>query len=341
MLSNMGSQLSLFDSALLSSGLSALSGSIKDEISNNLSADLKGLKGRRVIFATSSNRQPLVQWLERSSTLFPDHIEINHSPTLLSAVDSSIVPICDLADGTLYVSRVAVVFSIGGSLSNYLRLGPFLYHSNGDSQQLAPVGLDKTVNDGKLLEAAIRTQMERSAVAHLSRFLRGSIILIDGTLRLTSSDSSSPRIIQEAKRNNNTLVGISKTSKIRSISQIASQLRGMNGAPFFYRLPYRPPDSSIGSSVVAKFRDDGLAFRTDILGRDIGEALSLLAGNDAFYRGYPESLRLAHHLSVFTPFEIVCIRSHLSSILKLIELPSEDTREVILRWFWSFRGGIQ
>ncbi|MEE8187466.1 MAG: DNA double-strand break repair nuclease NurA [Nitrososphaerales archaeon] len=337
MLSNMGIQLSLLDSALLSSGLSSLSGSIKDEISNNLSADLKGLEGRRVIFATSSNRQPLVQWQEGSSTVLPDHIEINHSPTLLSAVDSSIVPICDLADGTLYVSRVAVVFSIGGSPSNYLRLGPFLYHSNGDSR----LGLDRTVNDEKLLEAAIRTQMERSAIGHLARFLKGSIILIDGTLRLTSSESSSPGIIQEAKRNNNTLIGISKTSKIQSVSEIASQLRGIYGAPFFCRLNYGPTDSSIYTSVIAKFRDDGVAFRTDILGRDTREALALLAGNDAFYRGYPESLRLAHHLSVFTPFEVVCIRSHLSSVLKLIELPSEDTREVILRWFWSFKGRIQ
>jgi len=341
MLSNMGIQLSLLDSAVLSSGLSSLSGSIRDEISNNLSADLKSLEGRRVIFATSSNRQPLVQWYEASSTLLPEYVEINRSPTLLSAVDSSIVPICDLADGTLYVSRVAVVFSIGGGPSNYIRLGPFLCHSNEGSLSSGQVGLERTVNDERFLEAAIRTQMERSAVAHLSQFLRGSIILIDGTLRLTSSQSDSPKIISEAKRNNNTLIGISKTTKIRSISQIASQLRGKTGAPFFCRLSYGHTDPSLSTSVIAKFRDDGLAFRTDILGGDVCEALALLAGNDTFYRGYPECLRLAHHLSVFTPFEVVCIRSHLSRFLKLVELPSEDTREVILRWFWSFKGRIQ
>ena len=55
-------------------------------------------------------------------------------------------------------------------------------------------------------------------------------------------------------------------------------------------------------------------FRVDICsanGNDL-KCLEKLIGNDIVFRSYPESLRIAHHLSTFTPTEVSSLKGFIS-----------------------------
>ena len=55
-----------------------------------------------------------------------------------------------------------------------------------------------------------------------------------------------------------------------------------------------------------------------------------LKANYLFFRGYPETLRLAYHLAVFDSSTISSIRGYLSKKYRLIHIPSDDLRATIL-----------
>ena len=89
--------------------------------------------------------------------------------------------------------------------------------------------------------------------------------------------------------------------------------------------------------MLLKMRDNGLVFKTESIAKNIKFELGYLSYNDSYYRGYPESLILAHNISIFTNFEDVCFKSYLCKNFSLKEIPSENTRNTILRWYWTLK----
>ena len=89
--------------------------------------------------------------------------------------------------------------------------------------------------------------------------------------------------------------------------------------------------------MLLKMRDDGLVFKTESITENIKLELGYLSHNDSYYRGYPESLRLAHNISIFTNFENICFKSYLHKNFSIKEIPSENTRDTILRWYWTLK----
>ena len=61
------------------------------------------------------------------------------------------------------------------------------------------------------------------------------------------------------------------------------------------------------------------------------ESLGKLLGNDSIAEGYPETLRLAHHISTFTSTEVSCLKGHVLSNYDVTELAPEDIRKTLLR----------
>ncbi|MER3408458.1 MAG: hypothetical protein C4292_07050 [Nitrososphaera sp.] len=59
-------------------------------------------------------------------------------------------------------------------------------------------------------------------------------------------------------------------------------------------------------------------------------ALGRLLGNDPVAIGYPETLRLAHHISTFTSTEVTCLRSHVLNTYEVTELAADDIRRTLL-----------
>jgi hypothetical protein len=72
--------------------------------------------------------------------------------------------------------------------------------------------------------------------------------------------------------------------------------------------------------------------RADIVDPDeeINLALGSMLGNDCSCPGYPESLRLAHHISKFTSTEIECLRGHLLCKYELQDIQKDDNRTKLL-----------
>ena len=69
--------------------------------------------------------------------------------------------------------------------------------------------------------------------------------------------------------------------------------------------------NTIGNNLLVKFgNNNSHILRADVVtvNGDKDESLGKLLGNDSMGAGYPETLRLAHHISTFTNTEISCLR---------------------------------
>jgi hypothetical protein len=88
--------------------------------------------------------------------------------------------------------------------------------------------------------------------------------------------------------------------------------------------------NTIGSNLMVKLeKGSNPILRADIVG-DISQSLGALLGNDVVAGGYPETLRLAHHISTFTSTEVTCLRSHILNNYDVTELAAEDIRRTLL-----------
>ncbi|MCS6768675.1 MAG: DNA double-strand break repair nuclease NurA [Candidatus Nitrosocaldus sp.] len=81
--------------------------------------------------------------------------------------------------------------------------------------------------------------------------------------------------------------------------------------------------------LLAKLASNGLVFRADVLD-DPHRSLGMLIANDALHNGYPESLRIAHHTSVFTHTDVLCIKGLMKSRFGVREVDGDDVRRVLL-----------
>ena len=91
--------------------------------------------------------------------------------------------------------------------------------------------------------------------------------------------------------------------------------------------------SAIGNNLLVKLgNNDSPILRADIVcpKGDIDYSIGKLLANDSMAGGYPETLRLAHHVSTFSNIEISCLRGHLLSNYDVTELQSEDIRKTLL-----------
>jgi hypothetical protein len=91
--------------------------------------------------------------------------------------------------------------------------------------------------------------------------------------------------------------------------------------------------NTIGNNLMVKFgNNNSPILRADIVTANCNkdESLAKLLGNDAIAGGYPETLRLAHHISTFTTTEVSCLRGHVLSNYDVTELASEDLRRTLL-----------
>ena len=97
-------------------------------------------------------------------------------------------------------------------------------------------------------------------------------------------------------------------------------------------------DSGPVSTVLAKFAQDGLVFRLDLArsDEDPEDTLGRILWNDAFSSGYPESLKLAHHLSIFSRAEDQGLKALVTKRFRLKQLPTFSLRRIALG---SFKGG--
>jgi hypothetical protein len=255
--------------------------------------------------------------------------------TQLASVDSSCILMGETSTGALYAVRAGIGFSSGGALRSFCRLGPFMVYlsekaSYGLVDELSNYELRICLTDHSIAERVIRNSIERRIVSSLLRTPNQRLVMADGSLKHPAGimrDGLAHFDYSQA-----TLVGFSKSSSLIFASGPSSAISKTSAASFAII------EEGLIKTALAKFKADGLVFRIDVINSSVPLASTLgkILSNDTFSAGYPESLRVAHHLSVFSRAENAALKACLRRSYSLHYLPSFDLRRIALG---SFRGG--
>ncbi len=251
----------------------------------------------------------------------------------VASVDSTCVLVGETAEGALYAARTAVGISHEGSLRRFFRLGPILVYAtssglSGLTPNLPSAEMDLLLSDQTVAERYIRNSVERRVIEALARAEGETIVMADGSLKHPRGQLSSTSLRWRSR--GRCLVGFSKSSNLILSEGMVSTLAGAR-SPSFYTLETGPVDT-----VLAKFTPDGLVFRLDLSGPEpVGTTLGRIMWNDAFASGYPESLKVAHHLSIFSRAEDQALKAFVTKKFRVRQLQTFPLRKIALG---SFRG---
>ena len=252
----------------------------------------------------------------------------------VASVDSTCVLVGETAQGALYASRTAVGISYEGSLRRFFRLGPILVYANSSGlsglvPHLPPSELDLLLSDRAVAERFIRNTVERRVIEAMASGDGRVIVMADGSLKHPMSQlSTSP---YRLGREGVSMVGFSKSSNLILSEDVMGPLSKAR-EPSYHGLDRGPV-----STVLAKFTPDGLVFRLDIAGMEPPETtLGRILWNDAFASGYPDSLKVAHHLSVFSRADDQALKAYVARRFRVRQLHAFPLRKIALG---SFRGG--
>ncbi|MDV3243911.1 MAG: hypothetical protein LYZ66_01900 [Nitrososphaerales archaeon] len=298
-----------------------------------LSAETE-LSGRNFVFSRYG-RELYPYFEETGATVVPGCILPIKEGRPVASVDSTCILMGETSDGALYAARTAVGISQGGSLRRYFRMGPILVYASasgltGIRSELSSPETSLLLSDHTVAERLIRNIIERRVTESLLGSDREMTVVADGSLKHPFGQFLGG--MPEARPAGNYLIGFSKSSNLIFSEGAVSSLSNARGAV------YHLLDGGLVKTVLAKFTADGLVFRLDLAGLNepVEKALGRLLWNDAFAAGYPESLKAAHHLSVFSKAEGQALKAFVTKRFRLRQLPTFNLRTITLG---SFKGG--
>jgi hypothetical protein len=310
----------------------------EEAINATLAPKLDALKGRQVVFGTDEKEfSPLEGWEAKSYHVDTHNIIAIDESAPVAAIDSSCIFIGDTEDGSIYAAKCGLTLAFMGRPVMHFKIGPVLFYINADTlrssnveRRLAKFALFDTVAAKRM----IRVRIERILQNEISKFLSDSLILVDGSLKSSAfeeKENGFHRIIQHCYTNNNYLLGISKTTKLKVLDSLSSLLMHKKVACYVdvESVVKTFVSHVVGRPLLAKFSSNGMVLRVDVVS-DPQEPLGRLLTNDSLVHGYPETLRLAHHVSTFTRTDVSCIRSFIISRFRIRELMQDDVRRTLL-----------
>ncbi len=294
------------------------------------------LAGRRFVFNRDGiEYYPFEGWAgEPSSPL--EAISPLECEATIASTDSSCILIGETSDGSAYAVRGTVTFASRGAVKSYLRLGPMIVYLSpkgaiGLPAPMSTYELRVSLFDHQIAERMIRNSVEARIISSLIGSPEEMIVMADGSLKhpMGALSNFGPKFGSPSS----TLVGFSKSSSLILSSSIANALVQARSASF------GTVEGGPVKTVLAKFSPDGLVFRLDIVSSREGpaEVLGKVAWSDCFSVGYPESLRLAHHLSVFSRVEDAALKTYLARRYALRHLPIFGLRKIALGSFGAAR----
>jgi hypothetical protein len=251
----------------------------------------------------------------------------------VASVDSTCVLVGETSQGALYAARTAVGISYEGALRRFFRLGPILVYAtasglSGLLPHLPSSELDLLLSDRAVAERFIRNTIERRVIEALSAGDGSTIVMADGSLKHPMGLLCAPVCRSGAARS---MVGFSKSSNLLLSEDVMGALSKSQ------RPCYHPLDRGPVCTVLAKFTPDGLVFRLDIASSEPAEkTLGRIMWNDAFASGYPDSLKIAHHLSIFSRADDQALKAFVAKRFRVRQLHAFPLRKIALG---SFRGG--
>ena len=239
------------------------------------------------------------------------HFSAKRSQTPIVSFDSTCVTALHSKNYLILAARAVAVNKDKSLSKQYHRWGPLFF-----SRIQQNIGIDQSNIDGKygsiwieeFIQSQVRLSLELCLLKRAFNTSDNSIILFDGSPNSNFTDYSLSSHLNHISNQPIAIVGISKTSTSEYFGSPFEFLEMSSKTPSYVEIKYNSSSKSYSNWVTfaVKFSNSGLPLRVDILPLKISDPiqiLEILAGSDSFYSGYPESLRLAHHLSVFTPLE--------------------------------------
>lgn len=280
----------------------------------------------------------------------PIILEPIREPKRVVGIDVSNAKTGETENGIIYALRGSIVWKDDDSY-RFIRCGPLIFHL-----QEAPMEPHLQEEHGKTpILSRLRNMFERSLQLNAARSFRDSIILLDGSLTAGTPDNPSrhlSELLEKSRKNENTIIAISKSTKLLVNGINISSLIKEERRPCFIdvdryvrQLFPEHPVQLMGQVLVAKLAEEGFPFRVDVDKRapipDPKTSLGILLGNEILEEGYPETLRLAHILSKFTESEVIAINSFLTGKYGL-KIPLKfDLRKALFGPFSSGGEAIQ
>ncbi|HEX6282667.1 MAG TPA: DNA double-strand break repair nuclease NurA [Nitrososphaera sp.] len=317
---------------------------IGESVSKCLAPKLDVLKGKKIVFCYDDKKMmPVDGWGMRSdpySTTTVTTIRPIKENALVAAIDSSSIKLAETEDGSLYAIKCGVATAYASHNLMHFKIGPVLFylsektvHESELEERLSRLVL----LDDDLAKRLIRVRVERSVQKEIASHFTNSIILVDGSLKASifeERDRSIRKISESSVLRKNMLVGISKSTRLKALDRAAAPLTKVPGPAYIEvdDIIKSLIRNIIGSNLMVKLEKGGSSspiLRADIVG-DVSQSLGMLLGNDVVAGGYPETLRLAHHISTFTSTEVTCLRSHILNNYDVTELAAEDIRRTLL-----------
>ena len=303
------------------------------------------LKGRQIIFGSGESKLvPIQGWTSNNKNVNAQVMTIQpvKEETTVLGVDSSSIQIAETEEGAIYAVKSGIATAILGKILAHFKMGPILFYLTEDTLKHSELDhriIKLVLLDSESAKRLIRIRVERAIQLVLSHHFSGSILLVDGSLRSSVFEHrmhALKKVVEDCSLYNNTIVGLSKSTKIRILDKLSHPLTKIKGPGFMDvdLIIKSLTRNTIGDSLLVKF---GSSYASPILRADIstsdrdrGRSLGKILGNDSIARGYPETLQLAHHISTFTTTEISCLKSHILNKYDVIELVPEDIRKKLL-----------
>jgi hypothetical protein len=339
----MHTQINLVQDVL---GWKQLKSFLEPAIHQCIPSELSGfLKGRQIIFGSGESKLvPIQGWTSNNKNVNAPVMTIQplKEETTVLGVDSSSIQIAETEEGAIYAVKSGIATAILGKILAHFKIGPMLFYLSEDALKHSELDhriIKLVLLDSESAKRLIRIRVERAIQLELSHHFSGSILLVDGSLRSSVFEHrlhTLKKVVEDCSLYKNTIVGLSKSTKIRILDKISHPLTKIKGPGFMDvdLIIKSLTRNTIGDGLLVRF---GSSYTSPILRADIstsdqdrGRSLGKILGNDSIARGYPETLQLAHHISTFTTTEISCLKSHILNKYDVIELVPEDIRTKLL-----------
>ena len=292
---------------------------IVESVSKCFAAGLDELKGKKIVFNCDDKKMiPVEGWGLRSNPFKASSVTTIHpihEDALVAAIDSSSFKLAETEEGSLYGIKCGIAMAYAGRALMHFKIGPVLFYLSENS--IRESELDERLSrlvlmDDDFAKRLVRVRTERAVQKELASHFTSSIILIDGSLKAS-------------------VFGISKATKLKVLDRAAAPLTKVPGPAYIDvdTIIKSMIRNTVGNNSMVKLDKNGPVLRADIVG-DRSESLGMLLGNDPVAGGYPETLRLAHHISTFSSTEITCLRSHVLNRYDVTELAADDIRSMLL-----------
>jgi len=300
---------------------------------------------------TQENITQLLQHGQTTLQLKTIPLQPKPDQTPVIAIDVSSIRLGETDTGVLLALRAAAVWKQRGSAYHYLRFGPFpihitdqnqhdilsLFHEhNASAQRNSLLHQLTTAPDLNQTQTRITALLEKWLQTQIATQAQRSLILLDGNLTTGTNDppNALTRLLETARNNHNTILAMTKTTRLRLNGHNITELMHGNSKPCLLQLDGYQTASAyshirlLGAIYVAKLNHSPYTFRLDIdadaPADQAVEAVEHLIGNDLITDGYPETLRLAHIYSTFTANEVIGIQRFLSQAygIKIVQRPN-------------------